>query len=43
MNVEITKVTETKETIDVALPFYYKHDLQLDTSDAVIYGKIGAM
>ncbi len=40
MQITITKTTKTQETIDIQLPYYYKHDLMLDDGDFVIYGKI---
>ena len=40
MKLEITKRVEQRETIEISLPHYFKHDLMLDTSDTVIYGKI---
>jgi len=41
MQVEISKKVDVKETIDIELPYYYKHDLMLDCCSSVIYGKIG--
>ncbi len=40
MKLEITRKIETKETIEIELPYYYKHDLMLDSDDSVIYGKV---
>lgn len=40
MRVEVTKTIKIKETVDITLPYYYKHDLILDEGDFVIYGKI---
>lgn len=40
MLVEITKTVRTRETVEVTLPYFYKHDLMLDECDSVIYGKI---
>jgi hypothetical protein len=40
MKFEITRMVEHKETVEVDLPFYYKHDLMLDEADVVIYGKV---
>jgi Arc/MetJ family transcription regulator len=31
---------EQRETIEIELPCYYKHELLLDDTDSVIYGKI---
>ena len=41
MKVEVTRTTKTKETVEVNLPYYYRHDLDLVDVDCVIYGKIG--
>lgn len=40
MIVEIIKTVHTRETVEVTLPYFYKHDLMLDECDSVIYGKI---
>jgi hypothetical protein len=40
MKIEITRKIEQKEIIEIEFPYYYKHDLMLDESDSVIYGKI---
>lgn len=40
MKVEITKTVKKIEEIDIELPYYYKHDLESEYSDSVIYGKI---
>jgi hypothetical protein len=40
MKIEITKNIVQKETIEIELPYYYKHDLEFDDQDSVIYGKI---
>lgn len=40
MKLEIMKTTRHKETVEIDLPYYYKHDLMLDDCDVVIYGKI---
>ena len=40
MKLEITRKIEQKETVDIELPYYYKHDLLLDEADVVIYGKV---
>lgn len=40
MKLEITRKIEQKETIEIDLPYYYKHDLMLDEADVVIYGKV---
>ena len=40
MKLEITRKIEQRETIEIELPYYYKHDLLLDDTDSVIYGKI---
>lgn len=40
MKMEITRRVVQKETVDIDLPYYYKHDLELDEADIVIYGKV---
>lgn len=40
MKLEITRKIEQRETINIELPYYYKHDLLIDDMDSVIYGKI---
>lgn len=40
MKIEITKSVQTKEIIDIELPYYFKHDLMLDNSNCIAYGKI---
>lgn len=40
MKLEITRKAECKETVEIELPYYYKHDLMLDEADVVIYGKV---
>ena len=40
MKLEVIRKIEKKETIDIEFPYYYKHDLFSDVSNAVIYGKI---
>jgi hypothetical protein len=40
MKLEIIKSIKEKQIIDIDFPYYYKHDLMLDTMDSVIYGKI---
>lgn len=40
MKLNITRRVEVVEAIDIELPYYYRHDLMLDTSESVIYGKV---
>ena len=41
MQIEITKYVPQIEIIEAELPYYYKHDLNLDNyGESVIYGKI---
>ena len=40
MKLEIIKRIEEKVVVDIVLPYYYKHDLMLEGSDAIVYGKI---
>ncbi len=40
MKLEITRKVEHKETVEIDLPYYFKHDLMLDDEDVVIYGKV---
>ena len=40
MELKIKRTVEQEETINIDFPYYYKHDLLLDHSDTVIYGKI---
>jgi hypothetical protein len=40
MRLEIIRKIDQKETIEIELPYYYKHDLMSDYSDSVIYGKV---
>lgn len=40
MLVEITKTVRTRETVEITLPHFYKHDLGAEGYDSVIYGKI---
>jgi hypothetical protein len=40
VTVEITKTTKEKVSVEVQLPYFYKHDLLPDDCDNVIYGKI---
>lgn len=40
MKLEVTRTTQQKETIEIEFPYYYKHNLMLDESDSIIYGKI---
>lgn len=40
MKLEITRKVEHKETVEIDLPYYFKHDLMLDEADVVIYGKV---
>lgn len=40
MQVEIIKIIQQVELIEVELPYYYKHDLMSDYGDSVIFGKI---
>lgn len=40
MQLEITRTESVREVIEIEFPYYYKHDLMLDESDAVIYGKV---
>ena len=42
MQIEITRTIKQKETVDIELPYYYKHDLMPDEGSAVIYGKVEA-
>lgn len=38
----VKRTKEILEEVDVELPYYYKHDLMIDHTDIVIYGKIEA-
>lgn len=40
MKLEIIRKIEQKETIEIDLPYYFKHNLGLDEADVVIYGKV---
>lgn len=40
MKIEITTNVKTTKTVDVRLPYYYKHDLGSDHGESIIYGKI---
>ncbi len=40
MKVEIKETVSVVKTIDVDLPYYYKHDFDMMTGDTVIFGKI---
>ena len=40
MKVEIKETVSVVKTIDVDLPYYYKHDFDMMTGDCVLYGKI---
>lgn len=42
MKIEITETIRTKKTIELELPYYYKHDLMMDHCDSIIYGRIDA-
>lgn len=42
MLVQVAKTITSVETVDIELPYYYKHDLLLDHADWIIYGKIEA-
>lgn len=42
MKIEIIETIEKKRSINISLPYYYKHDLMLDEMDSVIFGKIEA-
>lgn len=39
--IKIIKQIQQEEIIEIELPYYYKHDLNLDFEDSIIYGKIG--
>jgi hypothetical protein len=40
MKLEVMRDVKQKETIEIEFPYYYKHDLMMDDSDSVIYGKV---
>ena len=40
MKVEIKETVSVVKTIDVDLPYYYKHEFDTMTGDTVIFGKI---
>ena len=40
MKITLTKLIPQKETIEVELPYYFKHDLSDDYGESIIYGKI---
>lgn len=40
MKIEVTKTLKSTDTIEVDLPYYYRHDLLTDHADCIIYGKI---
>ena len=40
MKIEIVETQKVKKTVDIKLPYYFKHDLMLDESDTIIYGKL---
>jgi len=43
MKIEIQETTKRNKIIDVTLPYYYKHEIDLDNDDCdivIIYGKI---
>ena len=40
MKVEVTRTTKTKEMVEVNLPYFYRHDVDLDYGNYVIFGKI---
>ena len=40
MKITLIKQIPQIETIEVELPYYYKHDLMDDYGDSIIYGKI---
>ncbi len=40
MKIKLIKQIPQEETIEVELPYYYKHDLMDDYGDSIIYGKI---
>lgn len=40
MKIEITKIKEVKEIIEVDFPYYFKHDLMSEYGKTIIYGKI---
>lgn len=41
MLVEVIKTMRMRETVEIELPYFYKHDLMMDECDSIIYGKIG--
>ena len=41
MKVEVIRTTKTKELVEIDLPYFYRHDLDLVDVDCAIYGKIG--
>ena len=40
MKITLIKQIPQEETIEVELPYYYKHDLMNDYGESIIYGKI---
>jgi len=42
MEITLIKQIPQEETIEVELPYYYKHDLMSDYGESIIYGKIEA-
>ena len=40
MEIEIIEIIQKEKTIEVELPYYYKHDLSDDRDSTIIYGKI---
>ena len=40
MKIRIKKNVQVPVTVDVKLPHYFEHDLDLDFCDSIIYGKI---
>ena len=40
MKIKIHETSKNEKIIDVEFPYYYKHILDLDYGDLVIYGKI---
>ena len=40
MEITIVKQIAQIETIEVELPYFYKHDLESDYGESIIYGKI---
>lgn len=40
MKIEIEETIRQNKVIDIELPYYFKHDLYLDSHECVIYGKV---